>query len=217
MIPPFAAMDPFSIDAFRERAGSGLLNEAPTDAPLEQTLGDHRLTPGGFTPHKNPRAAAVLVPVIPRPDGATVLFTLRSPDLPRHAGQISFPGGRMDPTDADLRDTALREAEEEIGLDRSFVQTLGYLDVYLSAGGFRVVPVVGLVDPAATFTMEPREVAEIFEVPLSHLMTPDNYFMETGIREGIWRRFYVTTYEERIIWGITAGILRNLHDRLYAE
>lgn len=209
-----AETDLFGPDAIRRRAATALRAEPPPVEHADRTFGDHRMTPG-LIPHPSPRAAAVLLPLIPRDAGVAVLFTRRSAALPRHAGQVSFPGGRSDTGDADARHTALREAQEEIGIESHLVETLGYLDVYLSASGFRIVPVVGLVDPAARFTLAASEVDEVFEVPLAFLMTRDNYFMDSGLREGIARRFFKVTYGPHTIWGISAGILRNLQERMY--
>lgn len=199
---------------FVERARARLLREP--DLVGEAPRGDHELTPEfrALTQAMPVRAAAVLIPVVARPE-PTVLLTLRSANLPSHPGQIAFPGGKVDPEDIDPLHTALREAEEEIGLDRRFVAPLGYLDAYLARTGFRIVPAVGLVEPNFALTLNPGEVDEAFEVPLEFLMTPGNHVQESREWLGLMRHFYAMNYEQRRIWGVTAGILRNLYDRVY--
>jgi 8-oxo-dGTP pyrophosphatase MutT (NUDIX family) len=143
------------------------------------------------------------------------LLTLRTPDLKSHSGQIAFPGGKIDPADASPLDAALREAEEEIGLDRKFVDPIGYLDLYLTFSGFRILPAVARVDPDYQLTINPAEVVEAFEVPMEFLMQPDNHKRHSRIwKEGIERHYYAMPFGERYIWGITAGILRNLYERV---
>ena len=160
------------------------------------------------------RPAAVLIPVVDHPQ-PTVLLTQRSALLNDHAGQISFPGGKIDATDASPLDTALREAEEEIGLDRAYVHPIGYLGVYGTGFGFRILPTVARVKPDFTLTLNPSEVTEAFEVPLDFLMNPANHERKTRDWKGIAREYYAMPFGEHYIWGITAGILRNLHDRIY--
>mgnify|MGYP001179660008 CR=1 FL=1 len=161
-----------------------------------------------------PRAAAVLVPIIARPQGLTVLLTQRPETMPTHAGQIAFPGGKMDATDATPVDTALREAEEEVGLHRRHVDVLGFLDSYQTGTSFRIVPVVSIVEPTFTLTVDPREVVDVFEVPFAFLMDSANHRRDERQYNGITRRFYAMPYGERYIWGATAGMLRNLYERL---
>ncbi len=158
--------------------------------------------------------AAVLVPIVKRPEGASVLLTMRAASLRSHSAQIAFPGGKIDADDATAVDAALREAEEEIGLDRSLVTPLGFLDAYLTGSGYRIVPVVAAVEPDYTLALNPGEVAEAFEAPLGFLMNPDNHARHGREWRGVWRSYYAMPYGERYIWGATAGILRNLHDRL---
>jgi 8-oxo-dGTP pyrophosphatase MutT (NUDIX family) len=162
------------------------------------------------------RPAAVLVPVIDRPT-PTVILTLRTPDLASHAGQIAFPGGKIDAGDVSPVGAALREAEEEIGLAPKLVEPLGYLDLYLTFSGFRILPTVARVAPGYALSLNKSEVAEAFEVPLAFLMEPENHQRHSRDWKGIVRHYYAIPYEERYIWGVTAGILRNLYERIYGE
>ena len=160
------------------------------------------------------RPAAVLVPIVARVEPA-VLLTLRTPDLKSHSGQIAFPGGKIDPHDASPLDAALREAEEEIGLERGLIDPIGYLDLYLTFSGFRILPTVARVSPDYRLRINPAEVQEAFEVPLEFLMRPENHQRHSRIwKEGIERHYYAIPFGERYIWGITAGILRNLYERV---
>ena len=161
-----------------------------------------------------PRPAAVLVPIIARPGGLTVLLTQRPETMPTHAGQIAFPGGKMDRTDATPVDTALREAEEEIGLHRRHVEVLGFLDSYQTGTSFRIVPVVSIIDPSFTLTVDRREVVDAFEVPFAFLMDGANHRRDQRQYNGVVRHFYAMPYGDRYIWGATAGMLRNLYERL---
>ena len=161
------------------------------------------------------RPAAVLIPVIAR-DELTVLLTQRSDNLSTHAGQISFPGGRVDPDDASIIAAALREAEEEIGLDRRFVEPLGFIDSYRTGTGFRISPVVALVQPDFVLQLNPSEVTDAFEVPLSFLMNQANHQRHSRDWRGRVRDFYAMPYGERYIWGATAGMIKNLHMRLFS-
>ena len=161
------------------------------------------------------RPAAVLVPLVNREEGLTVLLTQRSANLPDHPGQISFPGGRLE--DADNGDpalAALRETEEEIGLSRDRVTLVGRLDSYLTGTGFAITPLVGVVAPPFDLTPDPFEVAEAFEVPLHFLLDPENHKLHRVVVEGRHRPFWSMTWEQRVIWGATAGILVNLSEVL---
>jgi 8-oxo-dGTP pyrophosphatase MutT (NUDIX family) len=162
--------------------------------------------------HEPPRAAAVLVPVVARPE-LTMLFTLRTAHLPSHAGQIAFPGGKVDPTDVDPVATAMREAEEEIGLSRRFVEPLGFLDTYRTGTGFGIVPVVAIVAPGFTLELNAAEVDDAFEVPLAFLLDAANHQRHARLWQGRQRHFYAMPYGERFIWGATAGMIRNMHER----
>jgi len=151
--------------------------------------------------------SAVLVPLVDRPDGLTVLLTRRTDHLVVHAGQISFPGGRSDARDRSPVDTALRETEEEIGLARERVEVLARLDNYLVGTGYRITPVLGLIRPPLELAPDPFEVAEIFEVPLDFVLEPANYRKDSRVVNGVERRFNVLEYGEYYIWGATASIL----------
>ena len=218
----------------------------PEVLPIETTGADlpgvaaYRLTPAGlrerfaqrlawapepFEPlaeRGDPRAAAVLVPLVVRETGLSVLLTQRADHLSDHAGQISFPGGRREPFDEDATATALREAQEEVALSPERVEVLGALPDYLTGTGFRVTPVVGLVHPPFTLNADTLEVAEIFEVPLPFLMNPANHEVRLLRWEGGERRFFAMPYPrprtggQYFIWGATAGMLRNFYRFLAA-
>jgi 8-oxo-dGTP pyrophosphatase MutT (NUDIX family) len=158
--------------------------------------------------------AAVLIPLVLKEDGLSVLLTQRTNHLRDHAGQISFPGGRMDPGDQNPNDTALRESQEEIGLDPKRVEIIGHLPQYLTVSGYSVTPVVGLVQAQAEYVLDEFEVADVFEVPLSFLLDPANHQVRLWQSEQGGRRFYSMPYENRFIWGATAGMLRNLYHLL---
>jgi 8-oxo-dGTP pyrophosphatase MutT (NUDIX family) len=158
--------------------------------------------------------AAVLIPLLIKEGSLSVLLTQRTNHLRDHAGQISFPGGRMDPADQSPNDTALRESKEEIGLDPKRVEIIGRLPQYLTVSGYSVTPVVGLVQAQEEYVLDEFEVADIFEVPLSFLLDPANHQVRLWQSEQGGRRFYSIPYENRFIWGATAGMLRNLYHLL---
>jgi 8-oxo-dGTP pyrophosphatase MutT (NUDIX family) len=164
-----------------------------------------------------PRSAAVLVPVVNRADGLTVLFTERSADLPDHAGQISFPGGRVEMDDLNVEAAALREAEEEVGLPRTRVTVLGRLADYETVTGYRVTPVVGWVEPPFPVMPDPVEVADVFEVPLSFLLDPTNQQRHFRMLGAIRRDYFAIPFRERYIWGATAAMLMILDRTLRAD
>jgi 8-oxo-dGTP pyrophosphatase MutT (NUDIX family) len=178
-------------------------------AVAERTRGDHDLNPG-FAPQGALVPAAVLVPIVDRPEGLTVLLTQRTDHLADHAGQISFPGGRIEARDRHPEAAALREAHEEVGLEAGRVALVGRLDLYVTRTGFRVVPVVGIVEPPFTLRPDPVEVAEVFEVPLAFVVDPANHRRHSRHYAGRQRQFYVLSYRHRFIWGATAGMLVNL-------
>jgi len=182
-----------------------------------RTPSDFDLNPDAVTEargHVAGQPAAVLVPIIAHPE-PTVLFTQRPKHLTVHSGQISFPGGKVEAGDRCLKDTALREASEEIGLQDHAVEVLGYLDGYQTATGYLIAPVVALVSPSFQSKPNPDEVAAVFEAPLSFFIDPDNHKIESKDYKQKTRRFYVMQFEDKYIWGATAGILRNLYRRLY--
>jgi 8-oxo-dGTP pyrophosphatase MutT (NUDIX family) len=157
------------------------------------------------------RPAAVLVPLVNHASGVTVLLTQRTEDMPSHAGQVAFPGGGRRDGDIDAADTALREAHEEVGLERHFVEVVGSVDLYRTGTGFEITPVVGIVTPGFTPHADPREVADVFEVPLDHFLDEQNHRIDSRkVAEGRERRFYAMPYGQRYIWGATAGMLKNL-------
>ncbi len=157
------------------------------------------------------RPAAVLVPLVRRDAEITVLLTQRTEDMPSHAGQIAFPGGRTQQEDTDPSATALRETEEEVGISRKFVEVVGLVDPYRTGTGYEITPVVGIVTPGFTIHADPREVADVFEVPLSHFLDEKNHRIDSRIWQGRERRYYAMPYGDRYIWGATAGMLKNLH------
>ncbi|MBL8403054.1 MAG: CoA pyrophosphatase [Dechloromonas sp.] len=158
--------------------------------------------------------AAVLFPIVLRDDGHTVLLTQRTAHLRDHAGQISFPGGRVEAHDQSPVDTALRETEEEIGLSRERVEIVGFLPEYRTGTGFRVTPVVALVRPPFDLQPDPFEVAEIFEVPLAFLIDPANHQQHSLHYRGALRHYFAMPYGDYFIWGATAGMIRSLSERL---
>lgn len=162
------------------------------------------------------RDAAVLIPVIDDGEDARVLLTQRTATLRKHSGQVAFPGGAIDPGDDTPERAALRETEEEIGLNRRFVETVGRLPIYMAMSGFRITPVLAVVEPGFELTLNPTEVDAVFEVPLSFLMNPRHHGRGRATWQGSERQFYRMPYGERNIWGITAGIIRMLYERLYA-
>ena len=185
----------------REQVGRSDFDLDPQGRPPE--VSDRKLKPAG-----------VLVPLIDRPQGVTVLLTQRTAHLQKHAGQISFPGGGWEPGDPDLVATALRETEEEIGLPAAQVEVLGQLATYETSTAYGVAPVVGWIEPPFTLKVDPFEVAEAFEVPLAFILDRSNHKRESATRDGRQRFFYVLPYEDRYIWGATAGMLVNLSDAL---
>ena len=186
--------------------------------PLESrefgSRGDHDLNPGMAPPDQKLTPAAVLVPLVDRADELTVLLTQRTEHLRDHAGQVSFPGGRVEANDPSHEAAALREAEEEVGLPLDRVDLIGRLDRYVTRTGFEVVPVVGIVNPPFPIRPDPFEVAEVFEVPLRFLADPKNHQKHSRYYKGARRSFYAMPYNGYYIWGATAGMLVNLSQAL---
>jgi 8-oxo-dGTP pyrophosphatase MutT (NUDIX family) len=213
------SLDQTAIGKFFDRARARLSLEVPrglTDPTAEGARGDLDLNPDIWARAgvKAERPAAVLVPIIDRSE-PTVLLTLRTAQLASHAGQVAFPGGKIDPADESPVAAALREAREETGLPPTLIEPVGYLDLYLTFSGFRILPTVARVKPDFSLVLNPREVTEAFEVPLKFLMTPTNHQRKTRDWNGFARDYYAIPYQNRYIWGITAGILRNLYERVY--
>lgn len=193
------------------------LNSEPPLLPLRPQRSDYNLNPLAkpeTTPELAP--AAVLVPIVRRRD-PTILFTRRTEHLARHAGQVSFPGGRLHTDDCSLVTTALRETSEETGIDASVVAIAGFLDCYETVTGFAILPVVGILPPDIVLDPNPLEVAEAFEVPLAFLLDTRNCRRESRMLKGRVREFHAFTYGRHYIWGATAAILVNLHERLCGE
>jgi 8-oxo-dGTP pyrophosphatase MutT (NUDIX family) len=214
-----ASLDSTAIGNFFDRARARLSLEVPrglTDPSVEGARGDLDLNPEIWVRAgvKAERPAAVLVPIIDRSE-PTVLLTLRTAELASHAGQVAFPGGKIDLADESPVAAAMREAREETGLAPTLIEPIGYLDLYLTFSGFRILPTVARVKPDFTLVPNPKEVTEVFEVPLKFLMTPANHERKTRDWNGFARDYYAIPYQNRYIWGITAGILRNLYERVY--
>lgn len=182
--------------------------------------GDHDLNPFMYDwidTAQDLKAAAVLVPIVEHADSYTVLLTKRTDHLKHHAGQVSFPGGRCEAEDDGVIDTALRETEEEIGLDRSFVEVAGFLDDYQTGTGFHIAPVVGFVRPGFDLNPDSFEVAEVFEVPLDFLFDPANHQTHSRVWNGRERHYHAMPYNDYYIWGATAGMLMNLYRRVHGD
>jgi 8-oxo-dGTP pyrophosphatase MutT (NUDIX family) len=216
---PGAPDVPVITHAFFDLVRARLTLDVPpglTDPNVPVTRGDLDLDPAMWERAgvSATRPAAVLVPVVDRPQPGVIL-TMRTSELPSHAGQIAFPGGKIDEVDQGPLAAALREAKEEVGLDPHLIEPLGYLDLYLTFSGFRILPVVARVEPGYALTLNASEVADAFEVPLDFLMGPENHQRHTRDWKGIQRQYYAMPYQERYIWGVTAGILRNLYERVY--
>jgi 8-oxo-dGTP pyrophosphatase MutT (NUDIX family) len=207
------------VNVFSRAAERLSLDLAPSDLDPDSipANGDHRLNPLS-APILNPggaRPAAVLVPLVGYPDEIKVILTLRASALRDHSGQIAFPGGKIEAQDASPTAAALRESKEEIGLSPELITPIGYLDPFLTGTGFRILPVVARIDPAYRLRIDPAEVDEAFEVPFSFLMNEANHELHAREWKGVMRSFYAMIYGERNIWGATAGIIRNLYERLY--
>lgn len=219
MLDPQSRGAPLSAPEFFARVSERLTLETPpglTDPAITPVRGDHDADPvmKKISEVRPIRPAAVLIAVVDHAE-PTVLLTQRAQHLPDHPGQISFPGGKIDKTDADPMAAAVREAEEEIGLSRDLIRPLGYLDLYMTTLGYRIVPVIARVEPGFQLALNTAEVDVAFEVPLAFLMDYANMQRHSREWQGMERHYYAITFGERYIWGVTAGILRNMRERIY--
>ncbi len=201
---------PFSVEDFRLRAARERVPNAGGD-------GDHRFNPQHprLTNLHTLRDAAVLIPIVDHGADATVILTKRADSLRSHSGQVAFPGGRIDPEDASPEAAALRETAEEIGIDAAHIELIGRMPDYVAGSGYRIAPVLGIVRPGFELTLNVHEVDAAFEVPLRFLMDPANHHRDSRMwRDQEWF-YYDMPYGDRRIWGVTAGIIRTLYERLY--
>lgn len=211
MKPQAAELEAYTAADFRRRA-------ARETGPFGgDAYGDHRLNPNlsHLIVRDGLRDAAVLIPVVDHGPEATVILTKRTEKLRRHSGQVAFPGGSIDSTDATPEDAALRETQEEIGLSPAFIDIVGRMPDYVTGSGFRIAPVLSVVRPGFSLALNADEVEAAFEVPLAFLMDPANHNRESRLWQEHERFYYAMPYEERYIWGVTAGIIRTLYERLY--
>lgn len=206
---------------FFARARTRLTLDVPaglSDPDIIPKRGDHDADPvmEAIAKVRPVKPAAVLIAVVARAE-PMVLLTQRTTHLSAHAGQIAFPGGKIDAGDETPLAAALREAHEEIGLEEKFAEPAGYLDLYMTTQGYRIVPVVARIKPGFSLALNPQEVEDAFEVPLAFLMESANHQLHSREWQGMMRSYYAIPFGERYIWGVTAGILRNLYERLYGE
>ena len=190
---------------------------APGRAPAQQPGDDHVVSQREaeiVAALEAAKPAAVLIGLIERPHGTTVLLTERATHLRSHSGQVAFPGGKIDPGE-DALAAALREAEEEIGLQRKHIEPFAALDPYLSGSGYRITPIVAEIHPPFDLEINHEEVAETFEAPFAFVMDPENHQRQSREWMGAMRHYYAMPWESHYIWGVTAGILRNMYERLY--
>lgn len=206
-----------SLETLKTRLAQRLAPAEDWRPDLTAQRSDFDLNPKAARIARDLRPAAVLIPVIARPAGASVLLTRRADTLARHTGQIAFPGGRLDPGETAVQ-AALREADEEVALDPGTVEVLGLSDAYETGTGFLVTPVIGWLDRPPVTRPSPDEVAEVFETPWDFLMDAANHRRDFyDLDEGLRRWFWAMPWGERYIWGVTAGILKGLHARLYGD
>lgn len=207
------------MEDYKARILARLDREPPTPEQILQQRnfrGDKDLNPDDWVDpedRQDLRLAAVLVPIVEREEGPTMLLTRRADHLNSHSGQVAFPGGKVEEGETPV-EGALREAEEEVGLDRSFVNVAGFIEPYETGTGFRILPVVAFVQPGFDLTVDAGEVAEVFEVPLSFLMDEDNHERHSVHWRGKRRAYFAMPYKGHYIWGATAGMIKNLHDRV---
>lgn len=200
-------------DALLERLRDRL---DPVDGPIAEPLRwDGELNPGLRPRHSRPRQAAVLAPLILHDGAPRLLLTERAAHLPKHAGQIAFPGGSVDPGGETPAEAAIRELTEEVGVAAHHVELIGRFDGYLTVTGFHVTPFVGVLKPGYSVVPDPGEVADVFEAPFEFLMDPANHEKHSREWQGQLRHYYAMPWQGRYIWGATAGMLKSLHDRLY--
>jgi len=202
---------PFSAEDFRLRAS---IDRGPHE---NYDYGDHSFNPGrpSFAMTRELRDAAVLIRVVDHGAEASVILTKRAETLTSHSGQVAFPGGRIDATDASPEAAALREAQEEIGLDPDHIEVVGRMPDYVAGSGYRITPVLSIVRPGFQLSINEHEVDAAFEVPLRFLMDPMNHMQKSRVFEERSWVFYDMPYGDRRIWGVTAGIIRTLYERLY--
>lgn len=189
----------------------------PNNYQMHRLKGDHNLNEAMHPRVQKDgslRPASVLIPLVDHGGHLSVLLTQRTDHLNHHPGQISFPGGRAEPEDVDVIATALRETHEEIGIEPELIDVIGCLDDYITRTGFAITPVVGVMRPPLLLEPDPNEVADIFEVPLNFLMDRKNHLLDQRTFEGYQRQFYAMQYDERYIWGATAGMLVNFSNFL---
>jgi len=210
-----SAPSPFTLADLRRRIER--VGDAVDD---DGDYGDHRWNPGHPRLQDlwklKMRDAAVLIPVVDRPDGPSVILTKRTEALRSHSGQVAFPGGRVDDTDISPEFTALRETDEEIGIRPDQVEVIGRMPDYMSGSGFRIAPIIGVVQPGFQLDINEDEVDAVFEAPLSFLMDPANQTQGSREWNGLEWRYFDMPYNGQRIWGVTAGIIRAFYERFYA-
>lgn len=214
-------MSAYSLADFEARARARLSPGVPPetlDPGFLPSHGDYRINPGDLDTDLLGRAkpAAVLIAAVERAGEAALILTERTPHLRAHSGQVAFPGGKIDPEDDGPAGAALREAEEEIGLRRAALDVIGYLDPYITTSGYRIAPVVALARAPFAYAINEHEVARVFEAPLAFLMDPANHARRSRPWQGTERFYYEMPWNGHHIWGVTAGIIRLLQERLYA-
>jgi 8-oxo-dGTP pyrophosphatase MutT (NUDIX family) len=207
---------------YRQKIAKAVSLELPSEQVLYSERGqggDFQLNPVLLELHKNRNLplATVLIGVVEYEEAPRVILTRRSENLKKHSGQVAFPGGKVDDTDPSPLDAVLRETEEEIGLTSGYIDIAGYLQTFETGSGFLVLPVVGYVRPGFELKINTEEVADVFEVPLNFLMNRENHNIKQDVWNGQLRSYYSMSHEQHHIWGVTAGILRNLSERAFDD
>ena len=207
---------------YRQKIAKAVSPELPSEQVLYSERGqggDFQLNPVLLELHKNRNLplATVLIGVVEYEEAPRVILTRRSENLKKHSGQVAFPGGKVDDTDPSPLDAVLRETEEEIGLTSGYIDIAGYLQTFETGSGFLVLPVVGYVRPCFELKINTEEVADVFEVPLNFLMNRENHNIKQDVWNGQLRSYYSMSHEQHHIWGVTAGILRNLSERAFDD